>query len=247
MTSSPPPLYREPVQLNAQLHRHKRLAPFNDHSRLAHTHAVFLNAVEFTLAALAFPIIFVPASVANPQITPVAMLGLVPNDNLFVDGSRWDAAYLPAFFRRMPYLTAPLPGSDQIGVYIDAQWPGLGEVDGDPLFTDTGEQAPALTKAIEFLQAFDEEAKRTALLCARLQTLGLFTDMKADVNLPNGNTLSVDGFMVVDDARLAALPDATVLELFRSGALALVHAHLLSLTQMRDLVDRHGRRIAAAN
>ncbi|MEO8280153.1 MAG: SapC family protein [Ideonella sp.] len=242
MTKEVLPLYREPVQLNAQLHRHKKLKPYDNVGALVHTHAVFVNAIEFSQAALAFPIIFVQPTPSNPQISPVALLGLVPNDNLFVDEGRWDAAYLPAYFRRMPYFTSPLPGSDQIGVYIDAQWPGLNDAEGEALFTADGEQAPALLQAIEFLKAFDDEAKRTAQFCDQLQSLRLFTDMKADVTLPNGENLTVDGFMTVDEGKLGKLSDASVLALHRSGALGLVHAHLLSLNHMAGLIERHARR-----
>ncbi len=244
MTKEVLPLYREPVQLNAQLHRHKKLKPHDNVGALVNTHAVYVNAIEFSQASLAFPIIFVQPTPSNPQISPVAMLGLVLNDNLFVDAGRWDAVYLPAFFRRMPYLTSPLPGSDQIGVYIDAQWPGLNESEGEALFTDDGEQAPALVQAIDFLKAFDEEAKRTAQFCQQLQALGLFTDMKADVTLPDGENLTVDGFMTVDEGKLGKLSDAAVLGLHRSGALGLVHAHLLSLNHMAGLISRHARRHA---
>lgn len=248
MTSNPAkPLYREPVQLNAQLHRHKKLMPFSDASVLSGTHAVFLNAVEFVYAAPHFPIVFVPATKANPQITPVVMLGLLPNDNLFVEGTRWEASYLPAFFRRMPYLTAPLPGTDQIGVYIDAQWPALNDTEGEPLFIEDGQQSPVLVKAIEFLKAFDEEAQRTAQLCARINTLGLLTDMKVDFKLPDGTSLSVDGFMVIDEAKLLALPDAVVVELHRSGALSVLHAHLLSMGNVQRLLEKHVRRTAPAD
>lgn len=245
MATTPKPLYRELVQLNAQLHRHKKLQRFNDFSVLSTAHAVMLNAVEFPLAALAFPIIFVAANTSDPNIGAAAMMGLVPNDNLFVEGSDWAGSYVPAFFRRMPFMTAPLAGTDQMGVYVDVQWPGLSDTEGEPLFTDEGEQAPALAGAIDFLKAFDEEARRTAHLCARLDALGLLTPMKADVTLPDESSLSIDGFMVVDEQKLAQLPDAAVLELHRSGALALVHAHLMSLNQIRSLIDRHARRTAA--
>jgi SapC len=245
MATTPKPLYREPVQLNAQLHRHKKLQLLNDFSLLSTSHAVMLNAVEFPLAALAFPIVFVAGSTSDPNIGAAAMMGLVPNDNLFVEGNTWGASYVPAFFRRMPFLTAPLEGTDQMGVYVDIQWPGLSDTEGEPLFTETGEQAPVLAGAIEFMKAYDEEARRTAHLCARLDTLGLLTPMKAEVTLPDNQSLTVDGFMVVDEQKLAELPEAAVMELHRSGALALVHAHLLSLNQMRALMDRHARRVAA--
>jgi hypothetical protein len=246
MTNPTKPLYREPVQLNVQLHRHKKLKPTNDHSVLSGTHAVFLNAVEFPQAALHFPIVFVPGTVANPEIAPMAMMGLVPNDNLFVVDDRWDSAYLPAFFRRLPYLTAPLPGTDQIGVYIDAQWPALSDTEGEPLFTAEGEQAPILTQAIDFLKAFDQESQRTAQLCARMKALGLFTEMKADVDLPGGNKLSVDGFMVIDENKLATLPESVVIELHRNGTLGVLQAHLMSLNNLRGLTERHIRRTTQA-
>lgn len=243
MNPNPPKaLYRRPVQLNAQLHRHKRLKPGQDHSILDGSHAAYLNAAEFAQAALSFPIVFVPASAANPSISPVAMLGLVPNSNLFVNDGRWDARYMPAFFRRLPYLTAPLQDSDRTGVYIDEAWEGLSDTEGEPLFDDSGNHAPALTQAIEFLQAFDEESKRTGLLCERLQALGLFTNMTADATLPDGTTLSVDGFMTIDEAKLRNLPNATVVALHRDGVLPLLHWHLLSLNHVGELVNRQARR-----
>ncbi|WP_418316524.1 SapC family protein [Piscinibacter sakaiensis] len=246
MTNQSSPIYREPVQLNAQLHRHKRLKPLEDHSLLGSINAVYLNVVEFAPAAQSFPIIFVPPTTAQPQVTPMAMLGLVAKQNLFVEDGRWDASYVPAFFRRLPYLTAPLPGTDQIGVYIDMQWPGLNDTDGEPLFTPEGEQAPALSQAIEFLKSFDEEAKRTSQICARLNEMELFTPMKADVKLPDGETLTIEGFMIIDEAKLAELPDAKVLELHRSGALGVIHAHLVSLNQVNNLIQRQARRAASS-
>jgi hypothetical protein len=244
--TQPKPLYRDPVPLNFQLHRHKRMRTFSDYSVLSGSHAVFVNAVEFPHAAIHFPIVFVPPTSANPDISPVAMMGLIPNDNLFVEGSDWLAGYVPAYFRRLPYATAPVPGSDQVGIYIDQQWPALSETEGEPLFGDDGKPAPALAQVIDFLKAFDEQAKLTTQLCQRLQALGLFTDMKAELTLPNGQSLTVDGFMVVDEAKFAALSDAVVIELYRSGALGIVQAHLLSLQNLRMLMDRHVRRMSAA-
>lgn len=244
MTNQAAQIYREPVQLNAQLHRHKRLKPLEDHSLLGGVNAVYLNVVEFAQASQAFPIIFVPPTTAQPQISPMALLGLVANQNLFVENGHWDASYVPAFFRRLPYLTAPLPGTDQIGVYVDMQWPGLNDSEGEPLFTADGEQAPALVAAIDFLKAYEEEVKRTNELCSRIEQLGLFTPMTADVELPGGDKMTIDGFMIVDEGRLAALPDAAVLELHRSGGLALIHAHLISLNQVNNLIQRQARRSA---
>ena len=44
------------------------------------------------------------------------------------------------------------------------------------------------------------------------------------------------------EEKLAKLPDADVLELHRSGALALLHAHLVSMGQFNALAQRLGAR-----
>jgi hypothetical protein len=70
--------------------------------------------------------------------------------------------------------------------------------------------------------------------------LDVLKEMKAEATLPDGETISVDGFHAIDEERLRALPDATVLELYRSGMLALLQMHLLSLANIRHLVTRLG-------
>jgi hypothetical protein len=70
--------------------------------------------------------------------------------------------------------------------------------------------------------------------------LDVLKQMKAEATLPDGQTVSVDGFHAIDEDRLHALPDATVLELHRTGMLALMQVHLLSLANIRHLVNRLG-------
>jgi hypothetical protein len=56
----------------------------------------------------------------------------------------------------------------------------------------------------------------------------------------------VDGFLALDEERLAKLSDAEMLELTRSGLLALLHAHQISLSNMSRLLDRRLALQAAA-
>jgi hypothetical protein len=66
--------------------------------------------------------------------------------------------------------------------------------------------------------------------------------MNARADLVDGRTFSVQGLLVVDEKKLVALPDATALTLFRGGEMHLVSMHLLSLSNMQQLVDRLARR-----
>ena len=243
-------LYREPQLLDPANHRALRMGTLADFSITKGMHGVFITVTEMPQAALEFPLLFVhtgePDAAGRAAISPIVLLGVSQNENLYVDGTRWDARYIPAFIRRYPFLTATLRNAGATGVMIDRAWSGFSETEGEPLFEGDDKPAPALKRAMDFLEMFEAEAQRTRAFCSRLVELELLKEMKADATLPDGATLSIDGFLVVDDEKLAQLPDAQVLEMHRNGMAMLLHLHLASLANMRPLLERKARRAQAA-
>ena len=248
---TPSTLYRDLVPINPVLHRDKRVGQLTDFSVAKGLHAAYLAAAEFEHAALEYVIVFVhtgdDSATGKRRVAPIVLLGLHLGENLFIAGSRWDAHYMPAFIRRYPYWAADLPGGPADGppIYIDAAWSGWSDTAGDRVFEADGTPAPALTRAIEFMRAFEAEVQRTNALCAVLVEQNLLRDMKADATLPDGTAVALNGFFAVDPEKLQALPDATVVELHRSGILAPLQMHLLSLANLRPLIDRKVSRLAA--
>src|SRR5690606_1911394 len=118
------------------------------------------------------------------MVSPAALLGLSAQENLQLDGTRWNARYLPAFIRRYPFLTTKVQGSESPGVFVDAAWSGFGDEHGEPLFDDKGARTPALERALDFLRQFDEEERKTRIFCERLVAQDLLEDMQADATLP---------------------------------------------------------------
>lgn len=243
-------LYRDPQLLDPAHHRALRMGALADFSITRGMHGVFITVTEMPQAALEFPLVFVNTgerdAAGRPVISPIVLLGVAQNENLYVDGPRWDARYIPAFIRRYPFLTATLRNAGATGVMIDRAWSGFSESDGEPLFESDDKPAPALKRAMDFLEMFESEAQRTRSFCNRLVELELLKEMKADATLPDGTTLSIDGFLVVDDEKLAQLPDAAVVEMHRNGMAMLLHLHLASLANMRPLLERKARRAQAA-
>src|SRR5207244_11679863 len=94
-------------------------------------------------------------------------------------------------------------------------------------------------------ERFHERPQRTRRFCARMLELALLKEMQADAILPNGETLKVEGFLLVDETKLRDLPDAVVVELHRSGMLGMMHSHLMSLGNVQRLVERKEMRAAA--
>lgn len=249
MNRPAPSLYRRPVALDPAVHRGRKLVPLSDYSFAREVHAVSITATEFPQAALEYPIVFVDTGVKDgagrPVMAPAALLGLAHGENLYVDGPRWDARYVPAYIRRYPFLTATLPGGAGVNVLVDDAWSGFGEQAGEPLFEADDTPAPALKRAMDFLERYEYEAERTKSFCERLGRLGVLKEMKADATLPNGQSVSVDGFYTVDEDKLRAFPDETVLELWRTGVLMLIQVHLVSIVNIRHLVNRKAARVAA--
>jgi phosphotransferase system HPr-like phosphotransfer protein len=252
-------LYKQLVVLDRAQHRGRRVLPVRDHAGVRHMNAVFCAAAEFAEACKHFPLLFIQApdtgmDAARSSITPVCLLGLQGGENLFVDAQgAWTGAYLPAFIRRYPFaLVRTGEGDATLAVAVDADYPGLVQgddpraKDAEPLFGDDGEPTPHLQSVMRFLMDYDQAVHLTRPIGDRLNELNLLKPMRAQGQLPGGQSFSVDGFWVVDEARLNGLPDKAVLALHREGLLALIHAHLVSLSNLNRVVERRAARSAAA-
>lgn len=229
-------LYEKPVLLNRELHKAKRISPSNSFAFANKANSLYLAAVEFVEACKEYPIVF--TQVAQGKVVPVAMLGLREGENLYVDrDSRWLADYVPAFVRRYPFVLAELEAK-QMGVCIDEGYVGLNEHEGEALFDSKGNNTAFLQNALDFLNRYQVEYLRTDRFCKRLQDFGLLMEMNAKADLFDGSSFIVNGLMVVDERKLLELTDSQALDLYRSGELSWIYAHLVSLPNLNRLVDK---------
>ena len=248
-------LYRQPVLLDSVLHRHNKVGKLSDFSVAQHLHSSYLATAEFDQAALEYVIVFVAdgvngvagvgAATGKTRVSPIVMLGVIAGENLFVEGARWDAHYLPAYVRRYPFWTIDLAGAppESPGVMIDTGWSGWSDTVGDAVFDADGKPTPTLERALDFMRQFELEVQRTSQFCELLVDHDLLREMSADAKLPDGSAIAMNGFLAVDHVKLMALPDAAVLELHRNGILGLLHTHLMSLGNLHRLVDRKAKRM----
>lgn len=237
-----PNLFTTPVALDRVQHRTQRLKPQGVRfDRTAGMNALFIAAVEFIDAARDYPIVFIEAGKGDDgqrEVAPVAVLGLTQGENLMLgaDGS-WAARYVPALLRGYPFGLART-GDNNYVVVIDDKAEALTTVEGDALFDDKGGPTAMLEGRRKFLEQLEAEAQRTRLLGRSLLELELLQPMRFDATLPDGASLTVDGFLTVDEKRFAELPADKLVALHKSGVLALIHAHQFSLQLMRALVER---------
>jgi len=240
-------LHKQPVAVDRNEHRFVRLkVPITDWSIASKMNSCFVAATEFGDAAREYPLVFVKAGEGDdgkPEYAPIAVMGLVPDSNLYVDGSTWRVPYMPAVLRLYPFCIGRLD-AERFAVCVDVGWAGLSGTDGERLFDAEGQPSKLLADVQQQLELFDREIQRTRLMCRRLVELGLLQDARYDANMPDGAKLAVDGFATVDDKKLNELSEADVVDLHRSGVLGLVHAHYVSLGHMNKLLNWHADRLA---
>lgn len=238
-------LHTQPTALDSAAHRNLKLRlPINDWSVAGKLNAMFVAAAEFADVCREFPIVFVKAGKeedGTDAIAPIAVFGMKQNENLYVAGKRWRAQYMPAVLRAYPFCIGRID-AERFAICVDTAWTGTSVLEGEPLFTEAGEQTPLLQDMAKHLETLEAEIQRTRLVGKRLLELGVLRDMRFDATLPDGTQHTVDGFLTVDDQKMTDLPADTVMELHRSGVLGLVHLHWVSMGNMRRLVDWHVER-----
>ncbi len=242
-----PVLFASPVALDRVQHRAQRLhTPAVRYDRTAGMNSLFLAAVEFIDASRDYPIVFIEAGKGDDgqrEVAPVAVLGLTQGENLMLnDDGSWAARYVPALLRGYPVGLARTDAQNYV-VVIDDKAGALSATQGEPLFNEQGEPTPMLEERRKFVEQLENEAQRTRLLGRNLQELELLQPMRFDATLPDGQQLSVEGFLTVDEKRFAELADDKLVQLHKNGILALIHAHLSSLGLMRGLVERRVARM----
>lgn len=234
-----PTLYRKPVMLEARAHHDLKVArPTDDWSVAQGVNSIAVAAIEFADAAVDIPIVFVrvPADQGQPGIVPVAVFGLKAGENLYVQGKSWRTRYVPAMLRMYPFGVAGVE-AERVLIAIDEGWPGWSRTEGEPLFEASGEPTVRTREMADEIGKVASQVLRGSELGKVLSDAGLLMDTRFEATTPQGEKITVDGFLTVDAKKLAELDDAKVLEFFRNGALALIHAHQISMGNMSRLVQ----------
>lgn len=235
-------IYQNPIFLNSVAHRSIKVAPVSNYNFARGLNSVLIVGQEFLEAAKFFPVVFTKTQ--DQDVIPVALLGLRNNENLFVDmEGKWrEGSYIPAFFRRYPFILASNVGQDgSFAVCVDASYEGLGKEGGMALFDNKGEQTAEFKRVIEFMRNYQAQHENTKNFIKLMNEYALFKDVSANITLPAGEKLGFAGLMMVDEEAIFRLDDEKIVNLVRIGYMAWIYAHLYSLSNFRTLMSMASR------
>lgn len=215
---------------------------------MADQHFLPLTAPEFGAAAASVPIIF-----AGEDRSPLAVMGIRQNENLFVtEGKFAEDFYMPAFARRFPFVLAGDSANDRFVVCVDEDAECVvAKGSEQPFFT--GDDTSNFTKeAFQFLQNFERDRQATQVMVDRFKELDLFESKEMNFQGVNADGTpaprqKIADYFAISEEKLKALPEATAKEFMGNGYMAVAHAHLVSLGNWQRLVNMTLRLAATEN
>jgi hypothetical protein len=242
-------IYDNIQPLSSELHRNLFVL-VKDYSFVSHMVSVPVLATEIPAASAEYTVVFSTTATEGEYI-PLAVMGLNAGENLLLDeNARFTTRYVPAFVRRYPFVFGAGDNNDTMTLCIDADSKAVQKEhkEGDKarrLFEVNGEQTQFLKDTVEFLKDYQYRAELTKLFCKRLHELNLLEPMQANITFKtheNAN-MNLTGFYTVSRDKLRAIPDADILDLFKKDGLELIYAHIQSLGNLNDLINKKSAKL----
>lgn len=200
---------------------------------------------EFRQVQDEYPILFRLAA-ERDAFTALALFGFEAGENLFLDGDRWDARYIPLAHASQPFLIGAPDGAGARQVHLDGASPRIatGTDEGVRVFDEDGRPTPFLDDVAERLGALDAGYQGSAEFFAALTRYDLLEPFTLEVTLDDGATHRLVGFHIIDEERLRDLDEGALGDLHAEGHLMPIFMAVASLGRINALVQRKNRRLA---
>jgi len=194
-----------------------------------------VSVVEAPRAALDLPLVFTRNDQGNLNL--MAVLSLEKDDNAHVGPKGlWMGGYVPVTVKTHPFAMAYQKNKAVLVFAKDSDWLTTDREQGQPLFDESGNPSPMLTKITDLLRdRFPSPLRDTPVMTA-VDKAGL---------LEPWSRIS-DSLLCVNPEKLAGLDDGQFAALRQGNALAVIYAHLMSLpriNRIKNLASRKQRMI----
>ena len=231
--------------LDASLHRNAGLLQLSP-GLGPYIHTIANTACRLVVSELDQVLAYYPLAfreiTGDSRFDLIAVLSLEPGVNYFVSAAgKWQAPYVPGWFRGYPFRLLPKNDSDQYMLCVDIDCGRFVEEAGEDahrFFEADGTHSPQLQSILKFWTAYEGDYHKTLALVRLLDQHALIVPWAIQLKEGDaGFAKNLEGFYRIDAAKLSACSGEVLRELQVSGALRLAYAQMLSIPRMSGLVD----------
>lgn len=176
------------------------------------------------------------------QYTPVALFGFKDKENLFLSDKGWEADYIPASVRRLPFYIgwqqASTESEKQRVITIDLDSPRVNQLEGQSLFLPLGGNSEYLENMANTLESLHQGLEQNSQFIAVLNALELIEPATFEITLSDDSTNQLHGFYVINEDKLHQLDTKQVFALHQNGYLAAIYFMIASLANIQSLVNK---------
>ncbi len=236
------------VALNSQTHRVLRIAAARAMFGHGHVNVVSVIPRELPRLLAHYPVFFIKSSDSG-QFEPVALLGFVRGENLFLTDASWDVAYVPLQIQRQPFALIPrgAPAGDAqatLDLGVDLESPHIQAQEGERLFQDDGRPAAFLQNISSMMAALVTGSREAHAFTARLAELNLLEPVRIDIEFVDRSETKLEGLYWIAAAALKALPGEILAELRDREYLEWMYFQMASIAHVSGLVARKNKRLS---
>ncbi len=182
------------------------------------------------------------------EYTSVALLGLSKDENLYLEGDRWDAAYIPGIVARGPFLIG-FQEREENGelrrepmIHVDLEHPRISQTDGESVFLEQGGNSRYLDRIGTILKGINDGLAVSKAMFAEFTRLELIEPIKLEIKVDPESVYDLVGLHTISESKLRNLGAEDVYKLHRTGFLQGALLVLTSLGNIGRLVERKQRR-----
>ena len=199
-------------------------------------------AGELPQLVLDFPVFFT----RHPETKAyelVAVAGFSANENLFIDGNKIKAAYVPLDIRRQPFqacfgngdMSTAQENDVKIGLNVESN--RISETEGSPLFKEDDSPSLHVNEISELLGALVRGIQSTQSFIAALEEHSLIEPITLNIKKPDGSDQAMDGLFAINKQKLAGLKGEVAADFHERGYLQAAHAMIHSIGHVQKLVN----------
>ncbi|HEX5793980.1 MAG TPA: SapC family protein [Rheinheimera sp.] len=215
----------------------QRSADYGDNVSLT---SAFIS--EFMFLQSWYPLFFRHNS-DNNSYEPVALLGLKPGQNLFLQPQGWQAGYVPLSMQRQPFLIGfqqqvenGVPQQVPV-VCIDLAHPRVSQTEGEPVFLPDGGNSPLLQQATAVLQQIQQGHQQNQVFCQTLAELQLLQSTTLELKY-HGAVHKLTGLHSIATDKLNSLSAEQLQRLQRQGYLEAIYLMQASTGNIAKLLNK---------